>query len=212
MLPKNYLANLYLFGCEGLVQRNVDKAIELLTQAAGQGYVTSLNRLGRIYFEGEIVEHNLEEAERLFTLSAQRGDATGYFYLGIIYLDLDLARARGFFAISALKGDLESRVQLSEIYAEGKGVGVNNSESEFWKIVSEDTETHLISLRKCEESYSRGIEQSNIFFRYRLQQIDKNREGLYTDQESSGKRPMSESSEESLTIKKRKINTGVSEV
>lgn len=63
--PSQYtLAQFYLFNIE--VNKNVNTAVDLLTQASDNNYIPAMAQLGKIYASGELVNKNLERAEELF--------------------------------------------------------------------------------------------------------------------------------------------------
>lgn len=122
----NNLATKYFTG-DG-VEKNVEKATELLQLAAGQGHATAQFNLGFCLQYGDPVNPKIDEALRLFQLAARQGYAPAEYKLGRCYehgigVEIDLDKAARFYDLAAEKeGKSAQLAQLARKEIEKKKV------------------------------------------------------------------------------------------
>ena len=118
--PQQYeLAMMYFTG-DGVPQDN-DKAIELLANAADQGFAAAQFRLAMIHLNSNTPAHDYVEAARLFGLAAEQDDPRAQHLLALMYergdgVPRDLVQAHLWFDLAAAAGfddAVESRDELS---------------------------------------------------------------------------------------------------
>ena len=126
---KHYLAMTILQGGYGIPNDN-NRAINLLNEAANQGFVPSQSELGIIYAMGEIVPQNMGYAINLFTKAAEQGDDAAQKNLGIIYKNGNGVPANPQIAVywftkASDQGNIQAKANLADMYKSGIGVQQN---------------------------------------------------------------------------------------
>ena len=95
--------------------------------AAEQGDVRAMCRLGECYYKGEILEEDAVQAVKWFRKAAQRGNAKAMYYLGVCYqlgagVEQDRAQAVEWWRKAAQRGDAEAQYEMGTCYEYGYGV------------------------------------------------------------------------------------------
>ena len=119
---------------EGGYPKDTRKAVEYLSQAAGQGVSQAQVELGLIYERGEGVHRDMFKAFSLYSEAAERGDEMGQFFLGVMYEDgkgveEDKAMAAQWYCLAAEQGCAEAQNNLGVLYLHGSGVPQDNKEA-----------------------------------------------------------------------------------
>ena len=105
----------YLNGCKAVgIERDVDKAVMLVEDAAENGYAAAINHMGLFYEYGEAGETNVVMAAKHYQLAAQAGNAYGLRNYGICLLKgegvtKDLKKGRECLLMAQKMGALDSR-------------------------------------------------------------------------------------------------------
>ena len=128
-IVKHYLAMVILEGGYS-VPNDINRAINLLTEAANQGFAPSQSELGIIYAMGEKVPQNMGYAINLFTKAAEQGDDSAQKNLGIIYkngngVPTNPQAAVYWFSKAAEQGNIQAKSNLADMYKMGIGVQRN---------------------------------------------------------------------------------------
>jgi len=137
---KTYLAILYQKGI-GL-KADQKKYIELLKEAAAEGYLDAKLLLGDAYLTGDGVEKNTVMAIDLYKEIAEHGRPYGYANLGYMYetgteVLGNIEKAFRYYKIAALQGNVNAQFRLATLYANGisvKGISVNQDRNKavYW--------------------------------------------------------------------------------
>lgn len=106
---------------------DIKKGVHWLELACEQGYTNSLNRLGMMYIEGDIVESDPNKAFSLFQRSASLNDPEGYASLGVCYdkgvgCEKDKNKSIESYRTSADLGSAQGQFNLGWSYQFGDGV------------------------------------------------------------------------------------------
>ena len=121
------------------MEQNIEKGLAMLTECADSGDSMSCYKLGKIYFNGEIVLQDLYKAEK-YLMSAEDNEFTQYVF-GKLYLQkekYDIMKAISYFEKSADK-NMWSSYQLGRIYLFGsKGIEKNREKAVEWLTKSAD--------------------------------------------------------------------------
>ena len=125
MEAQTYLGVCYFYG-EG-VEKDIDKAIELLREASKQGEENAQYYLGICYYNGEGVEKDVEKYIELIESAANQGNSDAITELGIIYKEGKIKSKNTYMAIelfkqAANKGNPDAQVYLGICYFYGEGV------------------------------------------------------------------------------------------
>ena len=120
------------------VGTDVDKAIELLTEAERKGSIRAKSRLGRMFLEGIGVPLDQAHAVTLLLEAAEQGDDEAMGFLALAYLGgqgvaQDKARGVALMIKAAEAGNVEAQSTLSLIYTQGGfGIDPNKEEAIKW--------------------------------------------------------------------------------
>ena len=119
-IVKHYLAMVILEGGYG-IPNDINRAINLLTEAANQGFAPSQSELGIIYAMGDNVPQNMGYAINLFTKAAEQGDDSAQKNLGIIYkngngVPANPQAAVFWFTKASEQGNIQAKSNLADMY------------------------------------------------------------------------------------------------
>ena len=115
----HYLGDKYYFGTLGL-QSNMQRAIELWTEAAQLGSVEALYNLGVVYDIGNGVREDKAKAVELFKKAAMKGHVESRCKLGCFESEKgNHDRALRHFLISVKMGDINSRNNIEKMFRRG---------------------------------------------------------------------------------------------
>ena len=78
---------LYLRGLPGLLERNAEKGIELLSKAVRAKSLTARFNLGMAYYNGDGVEKNILKASQWLKLAVQQNFSEAQYSLGLLLLE-----------------------------------------------------------------------------------------------------------------------------
>ena len=97
-----------------------DKAFEVLSAAAEQGYTRAVVILAYCYKYGQGVEKNLPEAVKLYTQAAEKGNADAMYNLGWCHEyglcgSVDVSEARRHYRMAADKGQPNAVTALARL-------------------------------------------------------------------------------------------------
>jgi TPR repeat protein len=127
-----WLADLYQYGLG--VQRDPQKAIDLLTKSAGQGLVPAEAHLGEIYLHGRIVLQDLKLAREWLGKAATAGDDVAQYDLSQIYdrglgVQADPIEAYAWAAVAATRGNALAQRERDRILTSLSVEQVNKAEA-----------------------------------------------------------------------------------
>jgi TPR repeat protein len=116
---------------------NLQKAAEMLEQAADQGHAGAQYLLGTCLQEGRGIAQDLEAAAKYFRLAAEQGDGDACAGLGHLFQEglgvpVNYAEARKWYRQGVEAEAAEAAAGLGVLYAEGLGVKQNAKESLKW--------------------------------------------------------------------------------
>lgn len=106
------------------VEKDMQKALDLFTKAASQGYAAAQARLGSFHLE---TSKDYNSALGWFHKAADQGYALAYSSLGNMYakgygVSQDYARAIEYYRKAAMAGDPKACLRLGTMYEKGEGV------------------------------------------------------------------------------------------
>jgi len=125
----NFLAVSYFLGAYGM-KKDVQRALELWTEAAALGSIDAHLRLGNPYYKGMGVEQDKARAVELWQQAAMRGDARSRHNLGVVEIgngNYDLAMKH--YLISAKMGYKRSLDAIKEIFVGGDATKAQYAEA-----------------------------------------------------------------------------------
>ena len=101
---------------------------ETIFYEANNGDADAQVILGKLYYEGNVVEQDYIEAFEWFLKAAQQGDSYGWCWLGIMFytgngVNQDYDEALKCFATSARMGNEDARNALETLYVQKKSDG-----------------------------------------------------------------------------------------
>ncbi len=107
----------------GSISKDLTKAVEWWTKAAGKGHAEAQNYLGECYKKGEGVSQNLKAAIKWWILAAEQANLSAQIHLGECYENGDgvsqnLETARQWYEKAAEMGDKNAEVKLVRIQLE----------------------------------------------------------------------------------------------
>eukprot|EP00005_Dracoamoeba_jomungandri_P010766 CAMPEP_0174272222 /NCGR_PEP_ID=MMETSP0439-20130205/50539_1 /TAXON_ID=0 /ORGANISM="Stereomyxa ramosa, Strain Chinc5" /LENGTH=219 /DNA_ID=CAMNT_0015362675 /DNA_START=128 /DNA_END=787 /DNA_ORIENTATION=+ len=102
------------------VNKDLDKAVELLTKAADLGSAKAQNRLAMFYYTGKGVKKDHSKAASLYASAAEQGLAWAQYNLGLCYkngygVPVDEEHARCWFLHAAKQGHTKAQQKLTQL-------------------------------------------------------------------------------------------------
>lgn len=119
------------------VEKNIDKALSLLTQSANEGCTGAMESLAKIYLTGDGVNKNGEEAIKWYLKAVNAGKNDYLLDIAFIYLkgksvSKDVDKAIHYYKTAAEKGVKQANVCLGNIYETGKDVGMDKDKAVYF--------------------------------------------------------------------------------
>ncbi len=107
--------------------KDIDKAVELLTEAADAAGARAICMLGRMYMDGAVLEADPARGVSMCQMAAELGDVVAQVVMGDVYkggdfVTPDLSASRAWYERAASRNDAEAFHRLGELYREGDGV------------------------------------------------------------------------------------------
>lgn len=101
-----------------------EEGVRLLTLSAMQGFDVAMYRLGKLYFQGEVVEKNVGEALQWFWKADAKDNSYAQYQLGKIYLkgedvSANYATAQRMFEKSVRQGNAYAMYSLAKMHLQG---------------------------------------------------------------------------------------------
>jgi len=123
------------------VQKDPQKAFELLSLAAAQNYPDALFNLAVMYSEGKVVDKDLKIAFTLTEKAANKGLASAQFNVGVAYYNgegvkRDYLKASRWYQKAADQNYALAQFNLALMYFEGQGVPKSMEKSYVWNIIA----------------------------------------------------------------------------
>ena len=117
------LGNIYFEGKD--VEKDTNKGIKYLNQAANNNHIKALYNLGILYYEGIYVPKDIHKAINLLLLAANQNMTDSETTLGFIYyqgveVHQDIQKAIYFLNRAAIKNDYQAMFYLADIYLSKK--------------------------------------------------------------------------------------------
>lgn len=121
----------------GSTPQSLVEAARLYRIAAGQGVVTAMYNLARMFDKGRGVARDAVEAAAWYEKAASAGHTAAQGSLGTLYefgegVPVNLVEALRLYRQAADKGDGHAMTSLGYLYAQGKGVGRDSREARKW--------------------------------------------------------------------------------
>jgi TPR repeat protein len=133
-----WLGQAYIFGLG--VRRSEPKAASWHRKAADQGHPASQYALGNFFEYGRGVKKNLGEALAWYRKAAEQGTAQAEAKLGFFYMNQGkYAEATEWTLKAAEHGDIMAQLNLTSMYADGRGVPRDHLKSYSWILVVRET-------------------------------------------------------------------------
>lgn len=166
---KQYLLGLlYLNGDKEFhVDRNCQKAVELLTKSWKAEIADAGHALATMYYHGVCVEKNIDKARELATQTAQEGYILAQRMLGLAYVSekweelypYDVGKGIYWLSKAGNSGDSVASGELSYIYIEGVGVPQDDKKYFYWlnkSIFTKYEEGNIAGFPALAKSYENG--------------------------------------------------------
>ncbi|MFT0285361.1 tetratricopeptide repeat protein [Bacteroides thetaiotaomicron] len=119
---KETLASLYIFGVEGLIEKDYKKALTILEECKEEPY--GLYLLGELYFNNEGYEIDYPKAMEFFNKAYELGDRYSANLLGYMYqygkgVSPNIQEAISWYTKAAnMRGNTQAMMNLANIYYE----------------------------------------------------------------------------------------------
>lgn len=131
------LANDKQAGVEAFENRDYATAYKLLSPLESEGDPEVLYMMGRMYWDGKVVEQDDDRAFQLQSKSAEKGFAKGQAALGFHYLfgygtEENGTKALKWYKASAAQGEPKAYYVLGYMHSEGEGVEQDKEEALRW--------------------------------------------------------------------------------
>ncbi|MBR0315581.1 MAG: SEL1-like repeat protein [Synergistaceae bacterium] len=128
----NQLGMMYLKGWG--VKKDYKKAFEYFEKAYSLGFLASANQLGIMYEYGYGVEKDFNKAKELYKIAVKTyGSPASKYNLARIYkIESNYQEAMKFFIEAAKMGDIQSSIEVAEMYYNGEGVEKNFKSAFEW--------------------------------------------------------------------------------
>ena len=139
----SHLGGKYFDGANGL-KKDMQKAMELWTEAAELGSIEALYNLGVVYDSGEVVQQDEAKAAEFYTKAAMQGHVEGRHNLGCIEEEKgNYDRAVRHWLISAKMGDKDSLERIRKMFMAGLATKEQYAEAlKGYQDAVEETKSH----------------------------------------------------------------------
>ena len=112
-------------------------AVDFYRRSANAGNDVARFNLGKMLFDGDLVQGDFRAAYECFKPLADKGDAHAAYYLGGILFNgwgvaADHAQAARYTRQAADAGIARAQHQLASLYSSGMGVPQSNSQAQYW--------------------------------------------------------------------------------
>lgn len=141
---KYYLGRTYLYA-QGVakMKQNERDGVQLIRDAASEGYAPAMNTLGLAYQDGKGVKQNHGTARSWFRRAGEAGDSLGYYNLGRAYYNgigvwKDSSKAIEYFVKAGNMGDAHSQFMVGIMTAKGIGTRKSQRTADKWFKVAAD--------------------------------------------------------------------------
>ncbi len=120
-----YLGRLFEVGAG--TEKNEMRAANLYAAGVEKNSVLSMNRLGVMYMEGNVLLRDYGESARLFCQAADAGDANGQFNCGLAYqlgqgVEKDINKAITNWEAAGASGNVAALNLLGQLYLQGNDI------------------------------------------------------------------------------------------
>jgi TPR repeat protein len=131
----NALAVLYANGWG--VKKDPAREALLYTEAAKDGSLVAIHKLGGMCETGQFVEQSSHDALELYMIAAKEEYAPAEYSIGMMAYEgrgvqLDYSVARTWFDLAARHGNADAMCALGDMYEQGRGVPVDRTEAVRW--------------------------------------------------------------------------------
>lgn len=111
----------------------------LYSDAANEGSSEGMAELGRLYYEGKVIDKNLKKSFYWFSRAAKKGSAyaensLGYFFENAIYVERSCSDAFNHYEKAAVPDFPEGEKNLARMYSSGCGIPADDAEADIWKL------------------------------------------------------------------------------
>ncbi|POM80034.1 Hypothetical protein PHPALM_2179 [Phytophthora palmivora] len=119
------------------VSEDVDRAVELLQDAANSGSAYARFHLGVMHEYGRGVVQDLAKAAKLYQQASEQQISDAFYYLGLMYLqgrgvERSFKRARENFQQAADLGSAQAMYAMGQMHVHGQGSAVDYSLALYW--------------------------------------------------------------------------------
>ncbi|RHZ75047.1 hypothetical protein Glove_217g3 [Diversispora epigaea] len=179
------IADMYFDGLG--VEKNTNKAFQIYSKAADEGFHIALNCMAYCYGNGYGVEKNEEKAFKLFLKSAENGYHVAQYNVGTFYKDgtgIAKDEAKGFqwFIKSARIGNTSSMCNVGFCYENGIGVDKDEKEAFKWYLKAAEKEDTIsqCNVGNCyRNGYGTNMDQGKAFEWYKRAAENFNTNGQF---------------------------------
>ena len=153
---------------------NVDlqRAFDLISKSANQGYAQAQFTLGEMYEKGDFVRQDYDQAISWYEKAASHNILQANTCLGDIYYNVkrNYAKAREYFVAPAKKGDPKAEYYIGLMFELGQVTQMNYGQAIEWynKAAEQGYEDAIIALRRIETQRAksqRSIRGNKVFMR-----------------------------------------------
>ena len=135
--PSGTADSLYEAGMELYDQKDYSAALNHFQEAANDGSIAAMVKLGEMYSKGEGIERDDQTAIEWYTKAARQGDVVAMYSLADLYenglgVKHDYQKAMQWYTAAADGGYKYAFANIGDLYYEGKGVGVNYKKAVEW--------------------------------------------------------------------------------
>lgn len=165
-VPPINVNEIFTLGHQAFEEKDYEKALPLLRQAAEAGNADAMVDLGRMYNRGSGVEEDDTQAVSWFRKAAEKGHAGGQYWMGVMYRDgggvtRDYTQAYEWFLKAADQGDANAQYAIGQFYeTDNYNLPQDYNKAYEWYLKAADNgaDAALVALGRMYE-YGRGFEK-----------------------------------------------------
>ncbi len=168
-----------------VVEKNIEKAIELYIRASEKGCVGATKDLANLYQHGGVVDCDGNEAVRWLKKAIDQGDNDSLITIADLYLEgtiigQNTETAIHYYKMAAEKGLENALIKLGNIYEDGIGVAENIHKAIFWyrKAAAKGNEEAKECLKRLKTNWMVDGKIEDEFFDDITEEADDSDEGL----------------------------------
>ncbi len=167
------------------VEKDIEKALQLLTKAAEKGCKGAIEDLAWMYRYGKEVDVDGEEAVKWYKMAIDKGLNDHLLNIAQLYLDgiivnRDVDLALHYYKQAAEKGIEKALLALGDIYEKGNGVEINTHKAIFWyrKAAAKGNEDAKERLKRLKANWMVDGKIEDEFVDDITEEVDDSNDGL----------------------------------